>query len=120
MSATLPSNQSLCRLSILPRVDCEENIRAEKRACNSIVWYEVQFDVVVVDVWDKDWEMALRSSSLVSWLWLHAYAVYAFASVSGQVVRQLGVMLNGLGDHQRSTPPHAWLEKFALHSTHGT
>ena len=42
---------------------------AEERACHSIVRFEVQFNVVVVDVWDKDLEMALRSSSLMFWLW---------------------------------------------------
>ena len=30
---------------------------------------EVQLNVVVVDMWDNDWSMALRSSSLVFWLW---------------------------------------------------
>ena len=29
----------------------------------------MQFNVVVVDMWDKDWAMALCSSSLMSWLW---------------------------------------------------
>ena len=41
---------------------------AEERACHSIVGFEVQFHVVV-DVWDKDKAMALRSSSLMFWLW---------------------------------------------------
>ena len=54
---------------MLPRVDCEAVGRAEERACHSIVRFEVQFNVVVVDMWDKDWAMALRSSSLMFWLW---------------------------------------------------
>ena len=29
----------------------------------------MQFNVVVVDMWDKDWAMALHSSSLMSWQW---------------------------------------------------
>ena len=54
---------------MFPRVDCEAIRRAEEGVCNSIVWFEVQFNVVVVDMWDKDWAMALRSSSLMFWLW---------------------------------------------------
>ena len=54
---------------MLPRVDCEAIRRAEKRACHSIVRFEVQFSVVVVDMWDKDMAMALLRSSLMSWLW---------------------------------------------------
>ena len=54
---------------MLPRVDSEANRRAEERACHSIVRFDVQFDVVVVDMWDKDWEMALRCFSLMFWLW---------------------------------------------------
>ena len=54
---------------MLPRVDCEAIRRAEERACHSIVQFEVQLNVVVVDMWDKDWAMALRSSSLMFWLW---------------------------------------------------
>ena len=54
---------------MLPRVDCEAISRAEERACNSIVRLEVLFNVVVVDLWDKDWAITLRSSSLMSWLW---------------------------------------------------
>ena len=54
---------------MLPRVDCEAVGRAEERACHSIVRFEVQFNVVVVDMRDKDWAMALRSSSLMFWLW---------------------------------------------------
>ena len=63
MSAALSSNQSLCRLSMLPRVDCEAIRRAEERACHSIVRFEVQFNVVVVDLWDRDWAMAFHLSS---------------------------------------------------------
>ena len=48
---------------MLPRVDREAVRRAEERACHSIVRFEVQFNVVVADMWDKDWAMALRSSS---------------------------------------------------------
>ena len=54
---------------MLPRVDCEAIRRAEERACHSIVRLEVQLYVVVVDVWDRDWSMALHSSSMMSWLW---------------------------------------------------
>ena len=54
---------------MLPRVDCEEIRRAEERACHSIVRFEVHFNVVVVDMWDRDWSMALHGSSLMSWLW---------------------------------------------------
>ena len=39
---------------MLPRVNCEATRRAEDRACHSIVKVEVQFNVVVVDMWDKD------------------------------------------------------------------
>ena len=69
MSATLSSNQSCCRLPVLPRVDCEESRWTEERACRSRVRFEVQFDVVVVDMRDKDWAMTLRCSSQVFWLW---------------------------------------------------
>ena len=69
MSVALSSKQSWCRLSMLPRVDCEAIRRAEERACHSIVRFEVQFNVVVVDMWNKDWAMTLHSSSLMSWLW---------------------------------------------------
>ena len=69
MSVALSLNQSCCRLSMLPRVDCEAIRRAEEIACHSIVRLEVQFNVAVVDMWDKDWAMALRSSSLMFWLW---------------------------------------------------
>ena len=48
---------------MLPRVDCEASRRAEERACHSMVRFEVQLNVVVVDMWDKDWVMALCSSS---------------------------------------------------------
>ena len=50
---------------MLTRVDCEAIRRAEDRACLSIVRFEVQFNVVVVDMWDEDRAMALRSSSLM-------------------------------------------------------
>ena len=40
-----------------------------ERACHSIVRFDVQLDVVVVDMWDKDLATALRGSSLKSWLW---------------------------------------------------
>ena len=43
--------------------------RVEERACHSIVRFEVQFNVVVVDMWGNDLAMALRSSSLMFWLW---------------------------------------------------
>ena len=38
----------------------------------------MQFNVVVVDMWDKDWAMILRSSSLMFWLWAACtfYIVY--------------------------------------------
>ena len=48
---------------MLPSVDCEAIRMAEERACHTIVRFEVQFNVLVVDMWDKDWAMALRSSS---------------------------------------------------------
>ena len=54
---------------MLPRVDCKAIRKAEERACHSRVRIEVQFNVVVVDMWDKDWAMALHSSSLIFWLW---------------------------------------------------
>ena len=54
---------------MLPRVDCEEVRRAEEIACHSIVRLEVQFNIVVVDMWDRDWSMAFRSSSLMFGLW---------------------------------------------------
>ena len=54
---------------MLPRVDCVAIRRAEERAYHSIVRFEVQFNVVVVDMWDKEWAMALRSSYLMFWLW---------------------------------------------------
>ena len=53
---------------MLPRVNCEAIRRAEEEACHSIVRFEVQFNVVVVGMWDKDWSMALRSSSQMVWL----------------------------------------------------
>ena len=54
---------------MLPGVECEAIRRSEERACHSIVRFEVQCNVVVVDMWDKDWSMALRSSSLMFCLW---------------------------------------------------
>ena len=54
---------------MLPRVDCKAIRSAVERACHSMVRFEVQFNVVVVDMWDRDWTMALRSSSLVICLW---------------------------------------------------
>ena len=48
---------------MLPRVDCEAIKRAEERACHSIVRFGVQFNVVIVDMWDRDLAMALHSSS---------------------------------------------------------
>ena len=54
---------------MLPRVDCKAIRRAEERACHSIVRFEVEFNVVVVDLWDKYWAIALHSSSLMFWLW---------------------------------------------------
>ena len=54
---------------MLPRVDCGAIIWAEERACHSIVKFNAQFYVVVVDMWGKDLAMALRSFSLMFWLW---------------------------------------------------
>ena len=54
---------------MLPRVDCEAIRSAEERACHSIVRVEVLFNVVVAYMWDRDWVMALRSSSLMFLLW---------------------------------------------------
>ena len=51
-------------------LNCEAIRRAKERACHSIVRFEVQFNVVVVDRWDKDLAMALRNSSLMFWLWV--------------------------------------------------
>ena len=48
---------------MLPRVDCEAIRKADERACHSMVRFEVLFNVVVFDMWDRDWSMALRSSS---------------------------------------------------------
>ena len=42
---------------------------AEEIACHSIERFEVQSNVVLVDMWGKDWTMALRSCSLMFWLW---------------------------------------------------
>ena len=88
---------------MLPRVDCEASRRTEERACHSIVRFQVQLNVVVLDMWDKYWAKALHSSSLMFWLW----AACTLASVCEQLVGQLAVMLNRLGDDQLSTPPHA-------------
>ena len=54
---------------MLPKVDCDAIRKAKERACHSIVRFEAQFNVVVVDMWDKDWAMTLRSSSLMFCLW---------------------------------------------------
>ena len=54
---------------MLPRVDCEAVRRAEEGACHSIARFEVQFNVIVVDMWHKDWAMALSSYSLMFRLW---------------------------------------------------
>ena len=54
---------------MLPRVDCEAIRRAEERACHSIARFEVLLKLVVVDMWKKDWAMALRTSSMMFWLW---------------------------------------------------
>ena len=50
---------------MLPIVDCEASRKAEERACHSKVRPEVQFNVVIIDMLDNDWAMALRSSSLM-------------------------------------------------------
>ena len=50
---------------MLPRDDCEAIRRAVERDCHSIVRFDAQFNVVVVVMWDQDWAMALRSSSLM-------------------------------------------------------
>ena len=71
---------------MLPRVDCEAIRRAEERSCHSIVRFEVQFNVVVVDMWDKDWAMALRCSSLMFWLW----AAYTLSLCLGFCLRAGG------------------------------
>ena len=54
---------------MLPRVDCETIRRDEERACHSIIRFEGHFNVVVFVMWDKDWAMALRSSSPMFRLW---------------------------------------------------
>ena len=87
---------------MLPRVSCEATRRAEERACHSKERLEVHFNEVVVDMWDNDWAMALHTSFLTSCL----YAALAY--VCEQVVRQLAVMLNGLGSDRWSTLSHAW------------
>ena len=88
---------------MLPRVDCEAIGRAEERACHSIVRFEVQLNVVVVDMWDNDWAMALRSSSLVYLLW----AVCTLSLCLGSCLREGGQTVSR---DQWSTLPHAWLE----------
>ena len=90
MSVALSSNQSWCRLSMLPRVDCEAIRRAEERAWHSIVMFEVQFNVVVVDMRYKDWAMALRSSSLMFWLW----AACTLSSCLGSSLRAGGLTVS--------------------------
>ena len=54
---------------LMSSLHCEAIRRAEERTCHSIVRFEVQFNVVVVDMWDINWAMALRSSSLMFLLW---------------------------------------------------
>ena len=54
---------------MLPKVDCDAIRKAEERACHSIVSFEVQFNVVVVNIWDNVLAMALSSSSLMFLLW---------------------------------------------------
>ena len=54
---------------MLPRFDCEAIRRAEERACHSMVRFVVQFNVEVVDKWDRDWSMAMHSSTMMFWLW---------------------------------------------------
>ena len=53
---------------MLPRVDSEANRRADERACLSIVRFEVQFNVVIVDMWNKirQWHCAVP---LMFWMW---------------------------------------------------
>ena len=94
---------------MLPRVDCEAVRRAEERACHSIVRFEVHSNVVVVDMWDKDWEMVLRSSSLIflSWSAFTLISCIGFCLRPGG--RTISVLLNELGGDQWSTLPHAWL-----------
>ena len=53
ISAAFSSNQFFWRLTMLPRVDCEAIRRAEERTCHSIVRFEVQFNVVIVDMLDN-------------------------------------------------------------------
>ena len=53
---------------MLPTLDRNAVRRAEDRACHSIVRIEVQFNVEVVDMWDRDCSMELRSASLMFWL----------------------------------------------------
>ena len=58
---------------MLPTVDCEATRRAEERACHSIARFEVQFNEVVVDMLEKDWAMALASTSMCFGCGLHAH-----------------------------------------------
>ena len=53
---------------MLPRVDWEAIKMAEERACHSIARFVMQFNVVVVGMWEKDCAMALHSSTLMFWL----------------------------------------------------
>ena len=53
---------------MLPMVDSEACSKADERACLSIVRIEEMFDVLVADMLDKAWAMALRSLSLMFWL----------------------------------------------------
>ena len=74
---------------MLPRVDCEAIRRVEERACPIIVRFEVQFNVVVIDMWDKDWAMALCSSPLMFWLWAActlSFSIGFYLRAGGQTV----------------------------------
>ena len=56
----------------------------------------MHFDVVVVGMQDKDWPMALRSSSLMFWSWAARTLSLRIAHVCELLIRHLDVMLNGL------------------------
>ena len=75
-----------------------------------MVRFEVQFNVVVVDMWDRDWSMTLRSSSLMFWLWAActlSLCLFCCLRAGGLTVSR---NMDGLGGEQWSTLPHAWLE----------
>ena len=95
---------------MLTRVDYEAIRMAEERACHSMARFEVQLNVVVVDMWDIDWSMALRSSPLISWL----RAACTLSLCLGFCLRADGQTVSRnverLGGDQWSTLPHAWLE----------